>query len=592
MKRNIIQVIFLSLALGLLVSGCSFLDPKLSGHYTDENYTDYPQLVRGLVERAYDMRPGSYQSIRYAALDALADNAVYRSESNANRLFSIGSGSMDNPFGGIWTNEYEAIYQCNLFLKDDLGFNTRYYVDVEADEVLRNCLQGDAYGMRAWNYFSLLKFFGGKGTDGVMYGVPLLTESVSLAEADPSKVVRATYDQTVMQILDDCDRAYEYLPLNNRDYPGDPVYTIPVTGSVRYTLLDKVAIDGLRAMVYLHWASPAFNPDNDRERYRKAAEYAAKVIRHKLEVESKLGFNHEVGFTWRDGNSPEAIFASVAHQTATYEVTFYPNRFGGDAIYAPTQDLVDAFPMANGYPITDPRSCYDPDDPYSGRDPRFYADILYNGAQIIRDGTVDDVMYTIESHVDGKDAPLLTSTSPSSYYIKKFTYSGWNPFDSNVILNVPVVFFERWEQMCLIFAEAASEYLGSAEDSSLGYSPKEVLGWVRSRPQMDGTPGLVDDPYLDECAASPEMFRQLVRNEWRITTCFEGTRYFDLRRWNENINVPVHGVTIQLDEAGVASYETKVLETKNYPSPWNPLPVGELRKCTGIVQNAGWESWR
>lgn len=40
--------------------------------------------------------------------------------------------------------------------------------------------------------------------------------------------------------------------------------------------------------------------------------------------------------------------------------------------------------MANGYPITDPRSGYDPQKPYDDRDPRFYAAIYYNGSSVLR----------------------------------------------------------------------------------------------------------------------------------------------------------------------------------------------------------------
>ena len=47
-----------------------------------------------------------------------------------------------------------------------------------------------------------------------------------------------------------------------------------------------------------------------------------------------------------------------------------------------TQNLVDAFPMkATGYPISDAqKSGYDPEDPYNGRDNRFYLNIYYHGA--------------------------------------------------------------------------------------------------------------------------------------------------------------------------------------------------------------------
>ena len=592
MKNNIFRIISGAVCLFWLACGCDFLEPKLSGTYNDENYTDYPQMVRGLVEHAYNLRPRTYASIRFAASDSLADNAVFRSESNANRLFSLGSVTLGNsPFESVWTNNYTAIYYCNQFLKDDLGMSTHYYLDAESDNLLRRCLQGDAYGLRAWYHFSLLKHFGGKGTDGVLYGVPLMTEAVKISEADPAKLTRATFDDTVMQILDDCDKAYEYLPYVNRDYSGNTNTAIPVTGSIRYTTLDQVSIDGLRAMVYLLWASPAFNPSGDKTRYQKAAEYAMKVIRHKLEVEGPMGFDRTKSFSWRDGNSPEAIFPSSTYSTTTYETTFYPIGFGGSADYVPTQELVDAFPMANGYPITDARSGYDPAHPYVGRDSRFYADILYNGAEVLRDGN-GSLMYTIESAEGGKDAPLLGNSSPSSYYIKKFLYPGWNPFDSNVLSNVSVVFFERWEQMCLIFAEAASAFLGSAENDSFGYSPKEVLGWVRSRPTVEGKPGITSDPYLDECAASPALFQALVRNEWRITTCFEGTRYFDLRRWGEEINVPVHGMTITPSGEDAFSYQKTLIETKHYPSPWMPIPVGDIRRCPNLVQNEGWENWR
>lgn len=40
--------------------------------------------------------------------------------------------------------------------------------------------------------------------------------------------------------------------------------------------------------------------------------------------------------------------------------------------------------MANGYPIDDPASGYDENDPYAGRDPRFYATVFYHGAEVVR----------------------------------------------------------------------------------------------------------------------------------------------------------------------------------------------------------------
>src|SRR5699024_7241466 len=46
----------------------------------------------------------------------------------------------------------------------------------------------------------------------------------------------------------------------------------------------------------------------------------------------------------------------------------------------PTQEMVDAYFMANGLPIDDPHSCYNPQKPYKNRGERFYASIIYDGA--------------------------------------------------------------------------------------------------------------------------------------------------------------------------------------------------------------------
>ena len=48
-----IHWMIISLAAALLPVSCNgFLDQLPSGNYTDENYADYPALVRGYVEKA------------------------------------------------------------------------------------------------------------------------------------------------------------------------------------------------------------------------------------------------------------------------------------------------------------------------------------------------------------------------------------------------------------------------------------------------------------------------------------------------------------------------------------------------------------
>ena len=598
MKRKI-YLLVLSVTAGFM-SACTFLDPLPNGSYNDENFELYPELLRGFVDVVYnELLPETYLDNYYIPMSCATDDAIYSSPTAAWRIFSSGSAKMlSNPFDTKWRDNYRAINYLNMFLENDRGYNTRYMVAEDSDLALRNCLQGSAYGLRAWMYFDLLRVFGGKAENGELLGVPILTEPTDPKTADASTIERATFDECAEQILKDCDSAYKYLPRNNRDYPGDPQQSIQITGSARYKSLDQIAIDGLRAMVYIFWASPAYNPENDMSRYDKAARYAAAVIKHKLEVESTLtgGFDPTRGFSWHNVNSPEIIWPSEMRQSSNLETSFYPQQFGGSALVAPTQDLVDAFPMANGYPINDKRSNYDPTPPYEGRDPRFYATIFYNGAQVRRLNNASEVMYTFECANGGKDAPGSNEVSATGYYIKKFIYRNWNTNDTTKELGYRCIHFMNWTKMCLIFAEAANKYVGPTDEGTYGYSARQAIAWLRNRPTNDDEPGLgtFGDPYLDECAAEATTFEGLVKNEWRVETCFEGDRYYNLRRWATDvseINKPIHMAKIS-NQSGLISYEYPVVETLKYPSLWAPIPYTEIRKCPKLLQNQGWETWK
>lgn len=598
MKRKI-YLLVLSVTAGFM-SACTFLDPLPNGSYNDENFELYPELLRGFVDVVYnELLPETYLDNYYIPMSCATDDAIYSSPTAAWRIFSSGSAKMlSNPFDTKWRDNYRAINYLNMFLENDRGYNTRYMVAEDSDLALRNCLQGSAYGLRAWMYFDLLRVFGGKAENGELLGVPILTEPTDPKTADASTIERATFDECAEQILKDCDSAYKYLPRNNRDYPGDPQQSIQITGSARYKSLDQIAIDGLRAMVYIFWASPAYNPENDMSRYDKAARYAAAVIKHKLEVESTLtgGFDPTRGFSWHNVNSPEIIWPSEMRQSSNLETSFYPQQFGGSALVAPTQDLVDAFPMANGYPINDKRSNYDPTHPYEGRDPRFYATIFYNGAQVRRLNNASEVMYTFECANGGKDAPGSNEVSATGYYIKKFIYRNWNTNDTTKELGYRCIHFMNWTKMCLIFAEAANKYVGPTDEGTYGYSARQAIAWLRNRPTNDDEPGLgtFGDLYLDECAAEATTFEGLVKNEWRVETCFEGDRYYNLRRWATDvseINKPIHMAKIS-NQSGLISYEYPVVETLKYPSLWAPIPYTEIRKCPKLLQNQGWETWK
>jgi len=134
---------------------------------------------------------------------------------------------------------------------------------------------------------------------------------------------------------------------------------------------------------------------------------------------------------------------------------FYPNGFQGTASVGATQELVDAFPMANGRPISDPLSGYDPLNPYVGRDPRFYSTVFYNTAKANRNNVVTSPMYTFECWnapiaSPGKDAAGTKSDNNlTNYYIKKFVFMGWNPSDATVVSTYHSKFLIRYHKCYL-----------------------------------------------------------------------------------------------------------------------------------------------
>lgn len=598
MKKHIISILILGLG---LACGCSFLEPLPNGSYNEDNYEDYPKIIRGYVEKAYDLLPTSYLTTEYIGGDGMSDNLTWRAHTNAQYKLATGSGLMSNySYSSIYTRDYKAIYYCNLFLKDDIGKTTRYMIDEKANATLQKALQGDAYALRAWYYYDLLKLFGGRSTDGQMLGVPIFTEPMNPEDADMADVVRPTYEECVNHILKDIDSAMVYLPLANRDFLKEPEI-IPVLGAVRYRRFDAAGMMALKASVLLTWASPAFNPYDDVTRWDAAAKAAKAAIDHKLLVEGadavKGGFDPKASFLWKDPNSSEAFCISQITNNSNYETNFYPQGFGGTAAYGATQELVDAFGMNNGYPIDHPESNFDPQNPYRNRDPRFYATIFYDGSQVVRNTNASDVMYVFDVAEGGKDAPGLVNTSPTGYYIKKHVYLGWNKSDLTISTAQACIMYWRWTQMLLTFAEAANQVVGPLDSSTYGMSAKEAIAYIRNRPLEDGSMGVgvAGDPYLDQQAlAGASEFEKVIKNEWRVETCFEGFRFFNQRRWAksvDDINTDIHRVKITRE--GIrTSYQTELLESRRYPSLWLPIPYMEIRKSPLMVQNEGWESWK
>lgn len=587
----------LSLALAALAftSCVDYLEPYPNGNRTTEDIWKYQDMVQGLVGQCYDVMPRNYNDNEGVYLDGATDDVVITSTTHALTRFALGSlPTSQDPFRTYWDRDYRAIFLVNLFLKDRRGYNTRFLVDPHLDSLVKNRLQGEAYALRAWFQWDLLQKFGGMA-GGQLLGFPIVLEPVDVKAETNLK--RNTYEECVKQIVADCDSAYKYLPIAHRDFLVKNSNDRAYAGGRFWGRMDGITTRAIKAMVYLTWASPRFNPTNDVTRWDLAAQNAMEVIDFKMKTDAVTnGFNVKKGVNWFDPNYPGIVWASrYNNANDAMERMYYPGGFQGTGSVGATQDLVNAFPMKNGYPVTDPRGNYDPANPYANRDPRFYATIFYNNAQAVRINS-DKVMYTFENWQNAKDAAGPAVNSRTNYHIKKMVFMGLNWSDNSINRQPHSKFFVRWEHMLLTFAEAANQVEGP-DGGKYGMSAKEAMQYLRQKDNSDGGKGFEKDPYFTEIASKGKAaFNEFIRNERRIETCFEGMRFFDLRRWTTNLtelNKPVRMAKITRNSDGTFQYKLdEVVETRSYSSAFLPIPYDEMLRMSNLVQNDGWEAWK
>ena len=430
---------------------------------------------------------------------------------------------------------------------------------------------GEAYFMRAWFQFDLLQKYGGVGTDGKAYGFPISTKYLN-TEMNLDQP-RNTYEECAKRIAADCDSAYKYLPLIYSETNGTLADGL-VTESGHASGIAALA---LKARTYLYAASPAYNPDNDIEKWKRAAEAGMKAI-------DAIGFDNLRSFAayinksrLNDGDytNPDIFFRGpVQKEVTTYEKENFPPRAGSGGGYInPSQNLVDAFPMSDGYPRTASSETkpYDPNNPFKNRDPRLDLFILRSGESFAG--------ISIDTEVGGLDGyGTDVNATRSGYYLQKLLDKNVRIEAGKVVTTSFVAILLGRPELYLNFAEAALMATGNPDDKTYKYSAREALQMIRNRALGAGK-----DTYLP-LVTSFDTFWNLLKNERRLDLCFEGHRFWDLRRWSEgisdmqSINEPVYGI-----------YSDNPLELRQYKSPYMPMPYSEMIKTNNLVNNAGWE---
>jgi len=553
----------------LLVGGCEdYLAPKpasIMSEYDNEFVWSNPSYAEGVLMSGYQSVPGNF-SFRNGEFLAVATNDAVTNDVNSGlRNFSLGQLSPGFNYIDIWSSEYRRIRNINAFLAD--GLDTRYHSDTVTNAELIQRYRGEAYFLRAYLHWRLLKYYGGQ-VNGEPRGVPYVTEVLSGDQWQ--SLERPSYLSCARQIYTDCDSAYKLLP---ETYTGTDI----VTGAKHYGGATSDAAASLKALVSLFAASPAYNSDNEMARWDTALVYTMKALR---DVDDRLTSDALADRSFFDPEGPDVIWRGNASRYFGLERNNLPPTLYGSGKTNPSQNLVDAFFMESGYPIEHSASNYNPEFPYLGRGDRFYDYIMYNGSVFNED--------TVETHQEGADSYSrdLNGTR-TGYFLRKFMspYVELYPEETGAQYHYYVVLSKT--ELYFALAEVLNELEGpTGHYPGCPVTAMDVLGKIRKRAGYD------PDPYLESQAdAGKAAFRELIKHEKRIEMCFEGRRFWDMRRWGDQVDAkPVYGLKVMPEDTlGISfSYDTVKLETRQFQSRYLPLPREDVQLLDHVKQNDGW----
>ena len=596
----------------LFTSCDDMYEPADENNRQEDAMYEESKYAHGLLIYGYDRLPYiTNVSNQYTWTDVATDDAVTNSLSSSFRNMAMGTWASDNNPMSQWDNCKDGIQYVNLFLSKVEKVKWAPSA-ASKQQMFIDRLKGEAFGLRAILYYYLLQSHGGYADDGVLYGVPLLItpEDGSSDFNQP----RATFADCVKQCFADCDSAMALLPAdyedidNNADIPAKYLalganysnYNLVFGNKARNLLSGKVA-EAVKAQVALLAASPAFR-EQSGVTSAEAATLCANVLKR---IGGMDGFD-KTGSTWYKNKTKldpsasemsEILWREDRHKNADQERENFPPTLYGSGHINPSQNLVDAFPMRNGRPITDAQSGYDPTNPYANRDPRLDDDIIYNGT-VFKKATIITGTYPNDKNETDDNINSISSSTRTGYYLKKLLRDDVSPLSSSLIEQQHIYPRIRYTEIFLAYAEAANDAWGPKTDGAgVGFTAYDVIKAIRERAGL-GTDeyGLKlpdGDVYLEECAADQAKMTNLIRNERRIELCFENKRFWDLRRWMMPLDETVKGVKIDRnEETGELTYNLIEVEERKYNSSYQcygPIPKSEMLKWSNLMQNKGWQ---
>jgi len=475
-----------------------------------------------------------------------------------------GAGALDR-----WSSEYNRIRTANVCLLNLRRYGTKFgdeFVALREAEI-RLC--------RAYSFFRLARVYGGvilrtetSGKNGISDG----------NNPEDVQQARATEAETYRYILDELWFAAENLPsANSSSWPVGRA-----TKAFAYGLISRIALYA-----------------NEWEEAAKAAEACGN------EPGVDLDRNFANVFSPAGANSPEILFA-------IYYLKGNPNLYhlwdnsvspGGDsninaggayAEHQPTAELADLYEWADGTPFSWDNWSGSHADPFSDREPRFQATILYNGADwrgrkiecwADYKNSEGETVSSYDGFAEFRKAGATGGKTCTGYFLRKFLDEDNIHFTEALDKSVTPDIIMRYAEVLLNQAEAYVNLDLLANQEKI----IDCINRVRNRVDL---PSITVSDIADE-----EKAMKLIREERAKELAAEGFRFWDLRRWGLAEGViggkQVHGVKIKKLDDGSFSYERIECDAQTnriYPARYKyfSIPLSERSINTKCTNNPGW----
>ena len=533
--------------------------------FTGEIVWSDPDVVElylnGLYAEIKSFQFGVFPGLGYDnAMDALADGMKFTStvsgNGTVNTLISNSNQFSPSSVGlNYWGSAYNRIRRINEFL----GFLRTQSSFPEA-EMLR--IEAEARFIRAYTYHWLAKIHG---------SVVILKDINDYAEKDRQRSSESEVYDFMIE-----DLKFAAANLGNTSLAGR------ANKGTANALLSRVA---LYAGSIAKYDLNQFNTDEltgipasrAKEYYKISADAAEAVISsgvYQLEADFASIFTRKVGQANKEAIlRVDFVAPQLTHQ---YDFGYAPPRDnnGNTMDYGvPTADLVDEFEMADGTKFSWSNAAQAA-NPYEGREPRFYASILYHGAQW-KDRTLNTSVGDAQEGFSQYGVLAEPRRTVTGYYTKKFL----DPTNTNFGVNRSS---QSWIELRL-----GEVYLNLAEAKA---GLDDYSGSASTLSELRTARGLNIINYNTAATALAA-----IEHERMVELAFEGHRFWDLRRWRKAHitlnNRRVSGHRIEVAGQNV-TYTTVQADDRDRSFTgrlyYLPIPEAEVQVNTALTQIKGW----